>query len=379
MNDLAHPVVETDVLVVGGGPAGLAAAIASRRKGLRVMVVDGGHPPIDKACGEGLMPEAVRALAELGVRIPAGTGGVFRGVRFVSEHTTVEAICPFAYAPSGHGLGLRRTVLHQILVDAAIEAGVELRWNTPVTGLTSDGAILGEDHVTCRWLIGADGGNSHVRRWASLDRRMRDRERFGFRVHFQCEPWADKVEVYWHPDFQIYVTPTGVEEICVALLCRDPHMRVEDAVREFPELHTRLQGATRTSSERGGISATRKLWAVAQGNIALIGDASGSVDAITGEGVGLAFQQALLLADALAKGDLVAYEKAHRRLARRPTLMADLMLLMDGRPNLQYRVLDWLSRHPGAFRMLLALHVGQLGDSLKFLISQPQVEAGSRK
>lgn len=364
---------DTDVLVVGGGPAGLAAAIAARRKGFRVVVADGSHPPIDKACGEGLMPEGAQALQELGVSIPAGTGGVFCGIRFVGEGATVEAAFP-----SGHGIAIRRPVLHQLLVDAAIRAGVELQWNAPVAGLMSDGALVGEDRVTCRWLIGADGASSRVRRWASLDRRMRNRERYGFRLHYRCMPWTDKVEVHWGSEFQIYITPTGPEEICVALLCQDPHLRIPEALESFPELGSRLAPCTPASAERGGTSVTRKLWAVAQGNIALIGDASGSVDAITGDGLGLAFQQSLLLADALAKGDLVSYEVAHRRLMRRPMLMGDLMLAIDGRPNLQRYALDWFSRHPGTFRMLLALHTGQLNDSVRFLLSHAPSVAGQK-
>jgi 2-polyprenyl-6-methoxyphenol hydroxylase-like FAD-dependent oxidoreductase len=60
---------ETDVLVVSGGPAGLATALAVRRKRLRAVVVDSAAPPIDKACGEGLMPDSVAALSALGVGI----------------------------------------------------------------------------------------------------------------------------------------------------------------------------------------------------------------------------------------------------------------------------------------------------------------------
>src|SRR5438067_4743 len=85
---------ETDVLVVGGGPAGLAAAIAARAKGFRVVVADCARPPIDKACGEGLMPEALDALGKLGVRIPAAIGLRFRGIRFLGAGASVEADFP---------------------------------------------------------------------------------------------------------------------------------------------------------------------------------------------------------------------------------------------------------------------------------------------
>lgn len=354
---------DTDVLVVGGGPAGLAAAIAVRRKGLSVVVADAGVPPIDKACGEGLMPDALRALAGLGVEIPTDAGLAFYGIRFWGEDVSVEA-----EFPSGFGLALRRTMLHQILANAAEQAGVELHWGAPV-GELSD--------VKARWIIGADGQASRVRKWAGLDRWRRVRERLGFRVHYRVAPWTDHVEVYWHPEFQMYVAGVTDDEVMVAVLCHDPHVRVEDALDSFPDLRERLGDAPRVTMERGGISATRRLWVVTQGSVALVGDASGSVDAITGEGLGLAFQQASALAEALAAGNLDFYETAHRRLMRRPTFMADLLMLLDGRPNLQYRALHYLARHPVVFRSLLALHVGQVRNPLRYFDSRATAALGA--
>ena len=354
---------DTDVLVVGGGPAGLAAAIAARRKGFRVAVVDAAAPPIDKACGEGLMPDALRALADLGVEIPADAGFAFYGIRFVGDDVSLEA-----EFPSSFGLGLRRTSLHQILVSAAEQAGVELRWSAPVGELAE---------VKARWIIGADGHASRVRKWAGLERWRRIRERLGFRVHYRIKPWMDHVEVYWHSEFQMYVAGVTDDEVMVAVLCHDPHVRVEDALASFPELLERLGAAPRVSMERGGISATRRLWVVTQGSVALVGDASGSVDAITGEGLGLAFRQAAALADALVAGNLDLYETAHRRLMRRPTFMADLLLLLDGRPNLQYRALHYLARHPLIFRSLLALHVGQIRNPLRYFDGRATAALGA--
>src|SRR5437660_222575 len=117
----------TGVLVIGGGPAGLAVAIAARMKGFTVTVADGAKPPIDKACGEGLMPGTMAALRQLGVTICPDDGRVFRGVRFVDAATSVEA--NFSHA---RGFGVRRTVLNQKMVQRAQECGVTLLWNTPV-------------------------------------------------------------------------------------------------------------------------------------------------------------------------------------------------------------------------------------------------------
>src|SRR5689334_12821592 len=119
---------DTDVFVAGGGPAGLAAAVAARRKGFHVTVADGRIPPIDKACGEGLLPDSVAAAAELGIAIPASYP--FRGIRFLGEGRSVEAVFP-----SGTGLGVRRTELHRGLTERAESAGVVLLWGTAVTGI----------------------------------------------------------------------------------------------------------------------------------------------------------------------------------------------------------------------------------------------------
>src|SRR5512135_3069710 len=100
---------ETDVFVIGGGPAGLAAAIAARRRGFKVVVADSAQPPIDKACGEGLMPDGVAALARLGVVATISHGFPFHGIRFLEDRSSAAASFP-----QGHGLGIRRPVLHQL-------------------------------------------------------------------------------------------------------------------------------------------------------------------------------------------------------------------------------------------------------------------------
>ena len=344
----------TGVLVIGGGPAGLAAAIAARMKGFDVTVADGAKPPIDKACGEGLMPGTMTALRELGVAIGPGDGQAFRGIRFVDATTSVEA--SFSRA---NGFGVRRTVLHQKMVERAQECGVSLRWNTPVAGLCVDGAILGDRVMKARWIIGADGIHSRVRRWIGLDPKSPQDLRFAQRRHFRVKAWTDCMEVHWGQKAQVYVTPLSNDEICIALISRDPQMRLEDAWREFPKLAGYLKHAEPSSTERGAVTVTRRLGQIYRGNIALTGDASGSVDAITGEGLCLSFHQAIALADALGKGKLESYQRAHRQLARRPNAMGRLLLLLDRYPLLRKRALRGLAEDPELFARLLAAHLGE--------------------
>jgi flavin-dependent dehydrogenase len=346
---------ETEVLVVGGGPAGLAAAIAVRQRGFDVAVLDSARPPIDKACGEGLMPDAVEALAQLGVHPGFRHGFPFQGIRFVEGGTSAEACFP-----DRPGLGIRRRILHTLLVERAIDIGVALHWGAPVAGFDDGEAISDRCRIRSRWLVAADGQNSRIRRWAGLNRASSSAVRVGVRRHFRITPWTDHVEVYWRDDCQVYVTPVGPKEVCVAMVGRKHGLRFADLLSLFPQLRRRLEGAVPSSSVRGAVSVSSRLRRVASGKLALIGDASGSIDAITGEGLGLSFRQAIVLAEAFSRNDLRIYQRAHRRIGRTPHLISRLMLAFGSRADLRRRALAALSSNPRIFNRLLAVHVGAI-------------------
>jgi len=342
----------SDLFVIGGGPAGLAAAIAARRKGMNVTLADSARPPIDKVCGEGLMPDGLAAMRSLGVMLDGTCGHAFNGIRFVDRGVSVES--PF---PEGHALGIRRTVLHAKMVEAAGAAGVRMLWGTPVTGIGADGVSIAGGAVPAGWIVGADGFHSRVRRWAGIAAQPPASQRYGFRIHYRVAPWSDYMELHWGAGCQIYITPVGPQEVCAALISRNPRLRLDEALAQFPRLAARLTEAPRATTERGATTANRRLPRVYRGNVALIGDASGSVDAITGEGLCLSFQQAIALADSLVRGDLDRYQATHRRLARRPTLMSKLMLTMDRRIWLRTPAFRAMAAQPRIFQSLLSCHL----------------------
>ena len=304
-------------------------------------------PPADKACGEGLMPDALVALSELGVPISATDSFPFRGICFLDRGKAVAASFPVAC-----GRGVRRTALHRLMIEQAEAVGVQLRW----------GAKVDLGAIRCGWIIGADGENSLVRKWAGLDARVRDRRRFGFRRHYRIEPWTDYMELYWGHVCQVYVTPVTPDSVCVAAISRDSQFRLDDALREFPDLERKLQAGAMISTERGAVTSSRKLKAVYRERIALIGDASGSVDAITGEGLCLVFRQATALAEALELGDLAKYQRKHSQIARRPEWMAKLLLTLGDHAQIRRAAMSALTSHPAIFAKMLALHVGAFSE-----------------
>ena len=213
-----------EVLIVGAGPAGIATAIAASQKGLRVTVVDARRPPIEQACGEGILPAGVSALRQLGIWLDSSVAFPIAGIRFSDE---TSSAC--GRITRGLGFGLRRSVLHELLVRRAEELGVSFRWGTRVSDLTSNSARLDGVLFRFHWLVGADGQKSLIKKWSGLGPRRVRSTRFGFRCHFAVAPWSDLVEVYWGERCQVYITPTGPDEICVAVLTSDPQLKVERA------------------------------------------------------------------------------------------------------------------------------------------------------
>jgi 2-polyprenyl-6-methoxyphenol hydroxylase-like FAD-dependent oxidoreductase len=233
---------------------------------------------------------------------------------------------------------------------------VEFRWGARVMQIEKEFVRTAKEKFSYRWLVGADGQNSRVRKWAGLDSQFVPRKRFGFCSHFQVKPWSDMAEVHWAPGCQIFITPMTGQEVGVAVISRDPGLRFEGALMRFPALAEKLRGATPTTRESGDITSLRVLPRVARGRVALIGDASGTVDAVTGHGLSLSFQQAIPLAEAMRLDDPAHYQHAHKHIAAVPVAMSRLMLRMGGSDWIRRKTIRLFQETPGLFSKLLAIH-----------------------
>lgn len=340
-----------DVVIAGGGPAGLATAVVARLNDLDVVVLDAAKRwPVDKACGEGLMPDGVDVLESIGVNLDGLDSHSFCGVRYIDGHRSADGLFP-----DKPGLGLRRSALHRAMIDRAESLGVDLRWGVRVQGLGGDGFETDCGRVTGRWLVGADGRASRVRGWARLGGGPPRRRRFGVRRHYEIAPWTNLVEVYWGDGCEAYVTPVGENLVGVACLWSGATASFDQLLENFPDLSERLAGAPVASKDRGAGPFEHRVQSVVSDNLALVGDASGSLDPISGEGLALSFRQAQALGKAIQAGDLRSYEAEHRRIRRFPAAITRLLMLVERHPRLRGRVMQSLSADPHLMSRFLAL------------------------
>ncbi len=362
-----------EIVIAGGGPGGLAGAIAAAQRGLRALVLERRSEPVDKACGEGLLPPALEALKLLGVRhlIDPAQAFPFSGIELHNEDGSFAR----AGLPCGGGLGVPRVALVSALLARAGQLGVEMRDRCTVAGFSreADGVIVETSHGPIRTglLIAADGLRSPLRRLAGLEAKPGGPRRFGIRRHFRVAPWSASVEVHFGAEVEAYVTPLGPQLVSVAMLWADGRRREtgwSNFMPNFPALAERLRDAEPDSKALGAGPMSQRSRAWIAPRFILLGDAGGYVDAITGEGLSLAFGGALalgqILPHALAPGSssaaLAQYQREVSRNFRRSALATRLMLMLARRPGLRRRLIRRLDRHEWVFESVLAWSLAEV-------------------
>lgn len=341
------------LVVAGGGPVGLVTALAARRAGFAVVVVEPRAAPIDKPCGEGIMPAGLAALHALGVDPP---GATLTGITYAARGRRAHA--PFRRGP---GRGVRRTDLHAALHAASLESGaIVLR--DKMVGLepgTDRVEILlrSGQRLRAGWLVGADGLHSRVRTHVS-PRTLRPRRlrRFGFVAHLPRAAGTDEVTVHWGERGEAYVTPLAGELTGLAVLAR-VGTAPGDVLAGLPELAGLLGCDAPVFARAAGPFLhlpTRRV----RGRVLLVGDAAGYVDALTGEGLSVGFAQAHALVRALARGEPAAYERAWWRVSALPLGLAAGLVGATSLAPARRGIVPAAALWPGAFGAVVAAVAG---------------------
>ena len=329
---------DADVLVVGGGPGGLATALHAHSQGLSVIVAEPRDTPIDKACGEGVMPGGLRGLASLGVD-PAGMP--FRGIAYVNEHHRAEA-----HFRNGPGRGVRRTTLHAALAARAKELDTE--WiSTRITSVHQDPDGVTAAGIRTKWLVAADGLHSPVRRAVGIEAVPGTPRRYGVRWHFTVPAWTEFVEVHWSRWGEAYVTPVEPDLVGVAILSRH-----KPDLAWFPWLTTQLRDA-RHGRARGCGPLRQVVSRRVDGRVLLVGDAAGYEDALTGEGINLAVKQAAAAVTAIINDAPSSYEDAWRRITRDYRLLTRGLVLATVPTTTRRAIVPACALLPAVFRQIV--------------------------
>jgi flavin-dependent dehydrogenase len=379
---LEPTMTDFDLVIAGGGPVGLVTAIAARQHGLSAVVVERNAELPEKACGEGLMPGAVAVLDALGVGLRDAVE--FRGIRFVDGADVAAAEFP---ERSGRAIGRRG--LMQALSERARAVGVVLLPGHTLRDFRYRGRVLSADvsaggrqrTLRGQLLVGADGLRSGVRRRLGYELPPRRPLRFGLQRHYRCTPWTDWVEVHWHDRAEAYVTPLGSGEVGVALLSHGAPASYDHLLGHFPALARSLAGSEPPGRVRGAGPFEQRVSAVLAPGVALVGDAAGYLDAVSGEGLALGFRAAVVLVKRFASGELWRYPSDHARLCFTHHALTGLMLQIARRPGLRRAIIRHLASRPALFSDLLGIASDArvparslLGATLRWLLPQAHLE-----
>lgn len=385
----------TDVVVVGGGPAGAAAAIFLKQRGHHVTLLDEARFPRDKVCGEGLSPEAWRLLRELGAE--AAVRGLvpqpLLGMRLFAPDGTSFA---GRYGGDRRGLAVRRAAFDAALLGVAREKGVDVREGTRVLGLlrrqssvtgvrlAGDGGRVSDDSgpspegpevLPARLVVAADGRRSFVARQIGLLTEHRRFRKFAVRGHWSgMEGLGDEGEMHVGGGGYCGIAPLPQGEANVAFVLESTEVRAaagnleafyRASLMRWPRVAERLQDATLLAPPRAVGPLALVARRVSAPGVLLVGDAAGFYDPFTGEGVTLALRSAELAAAEADRAlrqdrtaDLRDYDRRRDEATRDKFRLNRLIQRVVERPGVANVVARKLRRRP----VLADRLVGIAGD-----------------
>jgi flavin-dependent dehydrogenase len=329
-----------DIVVTGGGSAGLAAAITAQQQGLKVIVFDAAGADYDKPCGEGLMPEGVHCLKKLGIALPQSQRICGISYKF-SDGTSVNSY----FESHRVAIGMRRKFLRSALWQRAKDLGIEMV-QKPIHSFRESKEFIEVGGIQAKnWIIAEGLKSKNARQLGLIKNISKNSARFAVRRHVAVKPWSSFVEVYWHDHCEAYITPVSDDCINIAFISFKAES-FDSLLEHFPVIRSRIFGATFTSEVAGAGPMHQRSVRRKQGRIFLVGDTAGFVDPMTGEGNSLALKSGIACAELIAKNQGFLYPIKWYAIIWRYWVLTSLSLWGIKKPNRKNLILSQIKRWP---------------------------------
>ncbi|HVO64285.1 MAG TPA: FAD-dependent oxidoreductase [Terriglobales bacterium] len=288
-----------DLAIIGGGPAGTAAAVTAAHYEARVLLLEKGSFPRNKVCGEFVSAES---LALLGSLLPTGCDLIARAPRIQRTRVFIEnRVLQVPIQPAAASIA--RTEFDAALWNSARDRGVNAREHQSVVEVEGEGPFTirtAAEEFTCRSVIDASG------RWSNLNRRENGNgpvKWLGVKAHFREENAAQSVDLYFFKGGYCGVQPVGADRDNRINVCAMIRSDIGRSLEESFRYHVELKNRSQTWGRLTDVVATSPLLfhdpMPRRGSILCAGDAAGFVDPFVGDGISLALRSGALAAGCL--------------------------------------------------------------------------------
>ncbi|PIK14860.1 NAD(P)/FAD-dependent oxidoreductase [Halobacteriovorax sp. JY17] len=290
-----------NLAIIGGGPIGLYTAIKLAKRGHKVTLFEKRSWPIDKVCGQGIMPSGVDNLINIGMTFTPFNSFTLNSIEYIERNSILRGNL------HGPAVGTKRTELSEQLFNIASQnPHITLCPETKIDSINekedSYTLTIGPNILEFDFIFACDGLNSWTRKNTGHSKKRIIPSRIGARIHYDIAPWSNSVQVYWSDSIEAYVTPISNKTIEVAFLWFKDSIESganlkSKLLSHFPLLREKLIEEKSLNDFKGYGPFDEVSSSISHKNLFFLGDAYHFLDGITGEGISLGIKASNIITD----------------------------------------------------------------------------------